>query len=105
NIVHIKVTYTGIAISGKKWLTILPEGLMCVHSRTVVSEYGFWHKRNGSSVLFGNAPARIFVPHHSIAHLNEWSKAHINLGLTSCGNLMVMFLNHNPEFLKDFDHL
>ena len=63
---------------------------MRVHSGSSVPKNRLGHKRGGFPIGKRDIFDNVFISHHSISHLYQWSKLKVDLRLPSRGDFMVL---------------
>ena len=105
NIVHGKFAHAAIAITGEERIAVLPDRLVGMHARAVVTKDWLGHKGRGFPVSLGHVLDNIFIPLQRIGHLDQGQEAQVDLCLASGGHLVVVLLNSNPNPLHHLNHL
>ena len=78
---------------------------MGVHTGAVIHEDGFGHHRDRLAMLSSHVLHHVLVQHNLVAHPGERAVAHVDLGLTSGADLVMVDLHCDADALERLDHL
>src|SRR6185369_1539767 len=96
---------SAVFVAGEEVGAVFPDRLVAVHTGTVVTVKRLRHESYGLVVADSYILDDILEPLQIISHVHEGVETHIDLGLTAGGNLMVLALNTDTDFLQLHYHL
>ena len=79
-------------------LAFLPQTLVRMHTRTIITEDWLGHERSRLTVLARRVLDNIFVEHHIVGGLCQRVKTNIDFRLSCRAHFMVLGLNGNADF-------
>src|SRR6266702_48837 len=106
NVVAGQLRNTCIALAViEQRLLVLPQALMRMHTRAIVTEHRFRHECHSLAMLASYILGDIFVEHQAVCYLHQRVETHVDLSL-SCGtNFMMMCLDWYAYFFQKQYHL
>ncbi len=78
---------------------------MRVHARAVIHENRFRHHGNGLAVLETDILDHVLVHQHLVGHPRQRGVAHVDLGLSSGADFMMMHLHLDTDLFQRAHHL
>src|SRR5208283_806837 len=83
----------------------LPEALVAVHARAVVTENRLGHEGHDLPMLARDVAEDVLVIHEAVCQLGQWAEPHVDLGLTGRTDLVMMDLDRHADLLQGQNHL
>ncbi|MEY2659407.1 MAG: hypothetical protein RLZZ123_579, partial [Pseudomonadota bacterium] len=105
DVVQGKIAQPGIAIACEQVFAALPDRLVNVHARTVVTDQGLWHEGRGFAIGVGHVPHHILQLLGPIGTLDQGAELGADFVLTSACHLVVEHFNGDAHFFEDQNHL
>ena len=84
---------------------VVPQALVGVHARAVVAEQRLGHERRRVAIAVADVLDDVLVLEHLVGHLDQRAEAHVDLGLASRADLVVVDFDLDPGLLHLQDDL
>ena len=94
----------GVAIAREEVLTVLPDGLVDMHARTIVAFDRLRHEGGGLAVSSRYVPHRVFENLRPVGALHEGAEARADFALAGAAHFVVMNFNGHTLLLKERAH-
>ena len=95
---------TGVTVAGKEVLILLPDGLVHVHTGTVVTEHGLGHEGSGLAIGGCHVPDRVLHDLQPVGALHKRGKTRADFTLTGSTHFVVVHFTGNPLLFKQRHH-
>ena len=95
---------TGVTVAGKEVLILLPDGLVHVHTGTVVTEHGLGHEGSGLAIGGCHVPDRVLHDLQPVGALHKRGKTRTDFTLAGSTHFVVVHFTGNPLLFKQRHH-
>ena len=99
-----ELAQAGIFVAGEQRFAFLPQTLVGVHARTVVSEERFGHQRGGLAVFASHVFDDVFVEHHIVGGAHQGVEAKVDFRLAGGSHFVVLAFDADAELFHHQAH-
>src|SRR5690606_40156629 len=104
NVVQRKFRQTRITVTGEQVLAIFPDGLVNVHTRTVITHDGFRHEGRSLAINVSNVAHGVLEHLVPVSAFHQRAETGADLKLTRAGHFVVMHFNRHALLLEQQAH-